>query len=123
MIIPGLPKVEYRNGYGAYEGVVAHSTATLKRLLLIFETMKQEHGVLHLYIMQQIGMKQFKLPPKYQAWGAYPATNKRFVHVELCETADYTKFKRDYDKYVKLLAKILRERRLSVEKNYGHIVM
>ena len=21
-------------------------------------------------------------------------TNKRFVHVELCETADYTKFKR-----------------------------
>ena len=62
MIIPGLPKVEYRNGYGAYEGVVAHSTATLKRLLLIFETMKQEHGVLHLYIMQQIGMKQFKLP-------------------------------------------------------------
>ena len=28
MIIPGLPKVEYRNGYGAYEGVVAHSTAT-----------------------------------------------------------------------------------------------
>ncbi|MEB8721927.1 N-acetylmuramoyl-L-alanine amidase, partial [Bacillus cereus] len=28
MIIPGLPQVEYRNGYGAYEGVVAHSTAT-----------------------------------------------------------------------------------------------
>lgn len=29
---------------------------------------------------------------------------------------DYTKFKRSYDKYVKLLAKILRDRRLSVEK-------
>ena len=55
--------------------------------------------------------------------GAGPGANKRFVHVELCETADYTKFKRDYDKYVKLLAKILRARGLSVEKDYGHIVM
>ncbi|WP_255293971.1 SH3 domain-containing protein, partial [Bacillus toyonensis] len=35
---------------------------------------------------------------------------------ELCETAGYTKFKRSYDKYVKLLAKILRDHGLSVEK-------
>lgn len=53
---------------------------------------------------------------KYIAYGGGPAANKRFVHVELCETADYTKFKRSYDKYVKLLAKILRDRGLSVEK-------
>ena len=38
------------------------------------------------------------------------------LHVELCETSDYSKFKRSYDKYVKLLAKILRDRGLSVEK-------
>lgn len=30
IIIPGLPKAEYHNGYEAYEGVVAHSTATLE---------------------------------------------------------------------------------------------
>ncbi|EOO38630.1 hypothetical protein IIU_00878, partial [Bacillus cereus VD133] len=47
---------------------------------------------------------------------AGPGANKRFVHVELCETADYDKFKRSYDKYVKLLAEILRDRGLSVEK-------
>ncbi|EOW9530633.1 N-acetylmuramoyl-L-alanine amidase, partial [Bacillus cytotoxicus] len=52
----------------------------------------------------------------YIAYGAGPYANKRFVHVELCETADYTKFKRSYEKYVKLLAKILRNRGLSVEK-------
>ncbi|PGA65763.1 N-acetylmuramoyl-L-alanine amidase, partial [Bacillus toyonensis] len=28
LIIPDLPKQSYRNGVGAYEGVVAHSTAT-----------------------------------------------------------------------------------------------
>ncbi|PEK41616.1 hypothetical protein CN586_23255 [Bacillus toyonensis] len=50
------------------------------------------------------------------AYGGGTAANKRFVHVELCETVDYTKFKCSYDKYVKLLAKILRDRRLSVEK-------
>ncbi|PEP89729.1 N-acetylmuramoyl-L-alanine amidase, partial [Bacillus toyonensis] len=53
---------------------------------------------------------------KYIAYGAGPGANKRFVHVELCETADYTKFKRSYDKYVKLLAKILKDNNLSVEK-------
>lgn len=53
---------------------------------------------------------------KYIAYGAGSGANKRFVHVELCETADYDKFKRSYDKYVKLLAKILRDRGLSVEK-------
>ncbi|MDA2242098.1 N-acetylmuramoyl-L-alanine amidase, partial [Bacillus cereus group sp. Bc222] len=53
---------------------------------------------------------------KYIAYGAGPGANKRFVHVELCETSDYEKFKRSYDKYVKLLAKILRDRGLSVEK-------
>ena len=44
------------------------------------------------------------------------AANKRFVHVELCETADYAKFKRSYEKYVGLLANILKKNNLSVEK-------
>ncbi|WP_141531169.1 N-acetylmuramoyl-L-alanine amidase, partial [Bacillus thuringiensis] len=53
---------------------------------------------------------------KYIAYGAGSAANKRFVHVELCETADYAKFKRSYEKYVKLLAKILQDNHLSVDK-------
>ncbi|PGY40031.1 peptidoglycan recognition protein family protein, partial [Bacillus thuringiensis] len=52
----------------------------------------------------------------YIAYGAGTAANKRFVHVELCETADYAKFKRSYEKYVKLLAKILKDNHLSVDK-------
>ncbi|WP_142951012.1 peptidoglycan recognition protein family protein, partial [Bacillus toyonensis] len=53
---------------------------------------------------------------KYIAYGAGPGANKRFVHVELCETADYAKFRRSYEKYVRLLAKILKDNNLSVEK-------
>ncbi|MBH0339494.1 N-acetylmuramoyl-L-alanine amidase, partial [Bacillus thuringiensis] len=53
---------------------------------------------------------------KYIAYGAGPAANKRFVHVELCETADYAKFKGSYEKYVGLIASILKKNNLSVEK-------
>ncbi len=53
---------------------------------------------------------------KYIAYGAGPGANKRFVHVELCETADYAKFKKSYEKYVKLLAKILKDNNVSVDK-------
>ncbi|MGQ7094944.1 peptidoglycan recognition protein family protein, partial [Escherichia coli] len=54
----------------------------------------------------------------YSAYGAGPAANKRFVHVELCETGDYAKFKRSYEKYVRLLAQILKDNNLSVEKGF-----
>ncbi|MGQ7072253.1 hypothetical protein ACUN90_09505, partial [Escherichia sp. SP-MK2] len=39
-------------------------------------------------------------------------------HVELCETGDYAKFKRSYEKYVRLLAQILKDNNLSVEKGF-----
>ncbi|MED2034467.1 N-acetylmuramoyl-L-alanine amidase [Bacillus thuringiensis] len=117
MIIPGLPKVEYRNGYGAYEGVVAHSTATPEAPAINirnYEARTWRSAFVH-YATDWDETIQIA-SNKYQAWGAGPAANKRFVHVELCETADYTKFKRSYDKYVKLLAKILRDNKLSVKK-------
>ncbi|MCU4979602.1 N-acetylmuramoyl-L-alanine amidase [Bacillus cereus] len=117
MIIPGLPKVEYRNGYGAYEGVVAHSTATPEAPAINiqkYESRTWRNAFVH-YAVDWNETIQIA-DTKYIAYGGGPAANKRFVHVELCETADYTKFKRSYDKYVKLLAKILRDRGLSVEK-------
>ncbi|MGR5993853.1 peptidoglycan recognition protein family protein [Bacillus cereus] len=117
MIIPGLPKVEYRNGYGAYEGVVAHSTATPEAPAINiqkYESRTWRNAFVH-YAVDWNETIQIA-DTKYIAYGGGPGANKRFVHVELCETADYTKFKRDYDKYVKLLAKILRDRGLSVEK-------
>ncbi|MBK5433413.1 N-acetylmuramoyl-L-alanine amidase [Bacillus sp. TH25] len=117
LIIPDLPKQPYRYGVGAYEGVVAHSTATPEAPAINiqkYESRTWRSAFVH-YAVDWDETIQIA-DTKYIAYGAGPGANKRFVHVELCETADYTKFKRSYDKYVKLLAKILRDRGLSVEK-------
>ncbi|OWT51821.1 N-acetylmuramoyl-L-alanine amidase [Bacillus sp. K2I17] len=113
MIIPGLPKVEYRNGYGAYEGVVAHSTATPEAPAINirnYEARTWRSAFVH-YATDWDENIQIA-STKYQAWGAGPAANKRFVHVELSETSDPIKFKKSYERYVKLLAKILRDRNI-----------
>ncbi|HFU6602203.1 N-acetylmuramoyl-L-alanine amidase [Bacillus pacificus] len=117
LIIPDLPKQGYRNGVGAYEGVVAHSTATPEAPAINiqrYETRTWRSAFVH-YAVDWDEVIQIA-DTRYIAYGAGPAANARFVHVELCETSDYSKFKRSYDKYVKLLAKILRDRGLSVEK-------
>ncbi|PEU80079.1 N-acetylmuramoyl-L-alanine amidase [Bacillus cereus] len=117
LLIPDLPKTPYKNGIGAYEGVVAHSTATPEAPAINiqrYETRTWRNAFVH-YAVDWNETIQIA-DTKYIAYGAGPGANKRFVHVELCETKDYEKFKRSYDKYVKLLAKILRDRGLSVEK-------
>ncbi|WP_042891461.1 N-acetylmuramoyl-L-alanine amidase [Bacillus cereus] len=117
LIIPDLPKQPYRNGVGAYEGVVAHSTATPEAPAINiqkYESRTWRNAFVH-YAVDWDETIQIA-DTKYIAYGAGPGGNNRFVHVELCETANYDKFKRSYDKYVKLLAKILRDRGLSVEK-------
>ncbi|PHF00548.1 N-acetylmuramoyl-L-alanine amidase [Bacillus wiedmannii] len=117
LIIPDLPKQPYRYGVSAYEGVVAHSTATPEAPAINiqkYETRTWRNAFVH-YAVDWNEAIQIA-DTKYIAYGGGPAANKRFVHVELCETSDYAKFKRSYDKYVKLLAKILRDRGISVEK-------
>ncbi|MDA2311119.1 N-acetylmuramoyl-L-alanine amidase [Bacillus cereus group sp. MYBK35-2] len=117
IIIPDLPKQPYRNGVGAYEGVVAHSTATPEAPAINiqkYESRTWRSAFVH-YAVDWNETIQIA-DTKYIAYGAGPGANKRFVHVELCETRDYEKFKRSYDKYVKLLAEILGDRGLSVEK-------
>ncbi|MGH0945625.1 N-acetylmuramoyl-L-alanine amidase [Bacillus mycoides] len=117
LIIPDLPKQPYRNGVGAYEGVVAHSTATPEAPAINiqkYESRTWPAAFVH-YAVDWDETIQIA-DTKYKAYGAGPSANARFVHIELCETADYKKFKRSYEKYVKLLAKILKNNNLSVEK-------
>lgn len=62
LIIPDLPKQPYRYGVGAYEGVVAHSTATPEAPAINIQKYESlEHGEMHLFTMQSIGMKRSKL--------------------------------------------------------------
>ncbi|UYO18736.1 N-acetylmuramoyl-L-alanine amidase [Bacillus sp. 41-22] len=117
LIIPDLPKQPYRYGVGAYEGVVAHSTATPEAPAINIQKYEY-HTWRSAFVHYAVDWNETIqiADTKYIAYGAGSGANKRFVHVELCETADYDKFKRSYDKYVKLLAKTLRDRGLSVEK-------
>ncbi|EOP26120.1 N-acetylmuramoyl-L-alanine amidase [Bacillus toyonensis] len=113
MIIPDLPKQGYRYGVGAYEGVVAHSTATPEAPAINirnYEARTWRNAFVH-YATDWDENIQIA-STKYRAWGAGPAANARFVHVELSETSDSIKFKKSYERYVKLLAEILKDRNI-----------
>lgn len=117
LIIPDLPKQPYRNGVGAYEGVVAHSTATPEAPAINiqkYESRTWRSAFVH-YAVDWDEKIQIA-STKYRAWGAGPAANARFVHVELCETSDPMKFKRSYERYVELIGEILRERNIHPSK-------
>ncbi|MES5944009.1 N-acetylmuramoyl-L-alanine amidase [Bacillus cereus group sp. MG6] len=117
LIIPDLPKQPYRNGVGAYEGVVAHSTATPEAPAINiqkYESRTWRSAFVH-YAVDWDEKIQIA-STKYRAWGAGPAANARFVHVELCETSDPMKFKRSYERYVELIGEILRGRNIHPSK-------
>ncbi|WP_017154112.1 N-acetylmuramoyl-L-alanine amidase [Bacillus bingmayongensis] len=117
LIIPDLPKQPYRYGVGAYEGVVAHSTATPEAPAINirnYEARTWRSAFVH-YATDWDETIQIA-STKFQAWGAGPVANKRFVHVELSETSDPVKFKKSYERYVKLLATILRDRNIHPSK-------
>ncbi|WP_439875939.1 N-acetylmuramoyl-L-alanine amidase [Bacillus mycoides] len=117
LIIPDLPKQPYRYGVGAYEGVVAHSTATPEAPAINiqkYESRTWRSAFVH-YAVDWDEKIQIA-STKYRAWGAGPAANARFVHIELCETSDPIKFKRSYERYVELIGEILRERNIHPSK-------
>lgn len=124
MLIPGLPKTNYRNGYGKYEGVVAHSTATPEAPAINirnFEARTWKNAFVHYAVdwNEIIHIAQ----DEYMAYGAGPRANPRFVHVELCETSNRSKFLESYKRYVWLLARILKARGLGVSLGgslWGH---
>ena len=113
----GLPKVSYRGGVGAYEGVVAHSTVTQEAPAINiqkYESRTWRSAFVH-YAVDWDETIQIA-DTKYIAYGTGPAANKRFVHVELSETSNPAKFKLSYERYIKLLAKILRDRNINLVK-------
>lgn len=116
-IIPGLPRKAYRHGVSAYEGVVAHSTATPEA------TDERESDYFHKNWVTRQAFPHFCVDwdsitqladTDYIAWAAGNG-NPRYVHVELCETKDPIKFKASYSRYVWLIASILKKKNLGVD--------
>ncbi|MED1269603.1 N-acetylmuramoyl-L-alanine amidase [Bacillus mycoides] len=113
LLIHDLPTQPYRYGVGAYEGVVAHSIATPEAPAINIQKYESRTWrVAFVHYAVDWDEKIQIASTKYQAGGAGPVANARFVHVELCETCDPMKFKRSYEKYVELIGEILRERNI-----------
>lgn len=122
--ISGLPHYAYRNGVGAYEGVVAHATATYNDTAegeRSYESGHWNDAFVHFFV-DEANIVQVA-DTNYIAWGAGSVANQRFVHVELCQTHDSAKFEQAYARYTWLLAKLLADRKLGVvlDKSFwGH---
>lgn len=113
--IPGLPKIPYRKGVDAYEGVVNHSTDDLNATDENIRNYEASHWN-NAFVHYAVDWDSITLMANYRytAWGAGPKANPRFIHIELCETRDPKKFKASYDRYVWLTAFLLKRRHLGV---------
>ena len=118
-IIPGLPKVQFRNGKP--EGVIAHSTATPEASAQAehnFEARTFTNAFVHFFVdWNQIIQNA---PTNYGCYGCGAIGNRRFIQVELCETKDEKKFKESYDRYTWLLAKLLHDNKLGIDDFHTH---
>lgn len=107
-LIPNLPKTPYRNGVGAWEGIVNHSTDTPNASAQNerdFEANNWNNAFVHFFV-DDVSIIQVA-DTNYKAWGAGANANPRFIHIELCEFADATRFKNAYDRYVWLTVHLL----------------
>lgn len=121
--IPGLPQIPYRYGVGAFEGVVCHCTdsgsgngSDTPKGERNFELSTFNSAFVHFFVGIEDGKPVIRQTAdmNYKAYGAGPAANQRFVHVELCMYDDYNLFLAAYDAYVWLLGWILYQRKLGV---------
>lgn len=113
--IAGLPKLSYRNGIGAYEGVVCHATDNYNDAAINernYEAGTYENAFVHFFV-DDTNIAQCA-DTNYICWGCGHEGNQRYVQVELCQSYDQTKFNNAYARYVWLLAKILYDKKLPV---------
>ncbi|MCM3071594.1 glucosaminidase domain-containing protein [Staphylococcus equorum] len=93
-----LPQYNYR--YGKPEGIVLHETANDNSTITgEINYMKNNYNsaFVHAYIDGNRIIETANTD--YLAWGAGPAANDRFIHVELVHTHDYDSFARSINNY------------------------
>lgn len=113
--LSGIPKLPFRNGVGAYEGIVLHSTGNREDTATGNINWEQGHwqdAFVHGFI-DETGIYQ-TADTNYKAYGAGPSANARFLHWELCETANEADFKQSYNQWVWVAGYFLYARKLGV---------
>jgi N-acetylmuramoyl-L-alanine amidase CwlA len=114
--IAGLPKNPYRNGVGAYEGVVLHYTDnegdTAQGEANYFAGGGWKNAYVHEFVDATTVIQT--ADPQYTAWGAGPKANPRFIHIELCSAKSQDEFNKSYDAWCERAAEYLYARKLGV---------
>ena len=122
-MIPGLPKTPYKDGVGAYRGVVAHCTdnpnhkgGDLPSNERNYEANNWQKAFAHYFVGVEKGQPVVLqvADVNYVAWAAGRIANQIFAHVEFCMYDDPATFQMAYDAYCWLLAKLLHDRNLGV---------
>ncbi|TVY05379.1 peptidoglycan recognition protein family protein [Paenibacillus cremeus] len=121
-LVPGLPQIPFRNGVGAYEGVVAHATSNYQPVGAPNERawMAQNYEDAFVHFFVDWNMILQTASTDYKAYGAGPKANPRFLHIELCQVRNdgspeaSARFTESYNRYVWLLAYLLFKRELGV---------
>lgn len=116
-LIPGLPNTPFRNGVGAYEGIVMHATASWEDSAEGERNYEGTHwcdAFVHFFSdhdsIVQVADTDFV------AWGAGSTANKRYLHSELCQSRDPERFKEAYNRWIYVAAYHLFKRGLGVIK-------
>lgn len=119
--IPNLPQIPFRNGVGAYEGIVMHSTAVYGDSALGERNYECSHfadAFVHAFSDPHSTIETAN--PQFIAWGAGEIANQRYLHSELCQVkndgSDKAKvdFKASYTNWIEYASQRLFDRKLGV---------
>ncbi|TDL93386.1 hypothetical protein ERX27_10685 [Macrococcus brunensis] len=102
---PDLPKMPYRNGVARPEGVVAHETANPTSTIygeVAYMKNNWNNAFVHAYVDDNEVIETANTD--YLAWGAGPAGNARFIHVELVRVYGKERFAKAINNYADYIA-------------------
>ncbi|TDM14898.1 N-acetylmuramoyl-L-alanine amidase [Macrococcus bovicus] len=100
-----LPKIAYRNGVGKPEGVIAHETANPTSTIygeVAYMKNNWNNAFVHAFVDDNEIIET--ADTDYLAWGAGPAGNARFIHVELVRVYGKERFAKAINNYADYIA-------------------
>jgi N-acetylmuramoyl-L-alanine amidase CwlA len=106
-LIPDLPRIPFRNGNP--EGIVLHATATWEDSDTgerAYESRTWQNAFVHAFVDHD-SITQVA-DTDYIAYGAGSVANKRYLHIELCQSRDFERFCDAFERWTWLAAFWLR---------------
>lgn len=110
-----IPKMNYRKGKGAFEGVVIHYTDSPNSIIRNEVKFMKEHwknAFVHAFANDEIVIET--ADPIYKCWGAGSNANSRFLSIEQCVAHTKEKFMDTVNNTAQWAAELLYSRKLGI---------